>query len=264
MNKSLLELDRLLSDFEDLESLAYGQIKHHLKNGITYKTNNFKYSANASNSIPMNFIKPFFNLFHEDSILYFKSKFKKRKVMENFRGNIETVPLCLDDVVELEVFQNNKLIFTKKDKLLNFEKATSITFENINPTFKIRLIEDGLSRKKMEEELNTYYYINSLIEKYVFSLRNKIIPSRKKQSILRWFEEKLNIKDFEVSKMTVNDLKKISLNVFEIEQLLNTLILSETIVLTKTKRQEEYINQLEYLMKHNYFEFSNQIIIFGR
>ena len=263
MNKNLMELDKILSDFEDLESLAYFQMKSNLKNGITYKTNNYKYSNNQSDTILMNFIKPFFNLFHTDSILYFKSKYKKRKVMEFFRTKLETLPLCLDDIIKLEIFQEGMLVFEKTGILTDFEKPETLVFKNTCPDFKITLIEDGWSRNKLEEEMNTYFYINSLIQKYFMSLRNKTIPGRKRFAITKWFGDKLNLVDFDLMDLTVNDLKKISSNVFEIEQLLNTLILSETIILTKTKRQEEYRETLLKNSNKNSFLFNNQIIIHG-
>jgi hypothetical protein len=219
----LKQLDHLLEDFNDVEKTTYYLIKNYLEEGITYKIKNLKLSDKKPEFIPLNLIKPFFKMFHKSSHGYYQAKYKKRQVLTNFRGELDLIPLCLEDTVEFLILQDNKILFKKQCLVCELLQPESLIINDttIELAFKIKLINSE-NRKNMEQELDSSIFLSQQLEQNKNVFKN-LFNKKQVDNVNIFFAQALKIENFNVKNLTVSDLKNLSNDVLVLNKLIINL-----------------------------------------
>lgn len=261
MNKDALkELDLLLQDYEDAERDFYLQSKSSLESGLTYEIEKIILSDKQEEFKPLNLIKPFFTLFYTNDTLFYKAKYKKRKILTSFRGNLQNIPLCMDDDIEFQILQSGKIVFAYEGVLNNLINDFAVVLDPLcSVEFKIKLIKSNDSRTYLEKELDSHAFINNILESFKrYCQSSRFVVSKSKQTqVNSWFCDKLNLKNFDIMLINMSHLKILSKDILILEKIITSLRYGR-LSLYDTKE----ISQYKELMLENIKNLENSKLIF--
>lgn len=245
-------LDSLLQEYEDIERDFYFASKRCLlEEGITYSISLLTLSDKSHTFKPLNMIKPFFVLFFENEVYFYKAKYKKRKVLTSFRGNMSGgIPLCLDDLVEFKIKQKGVDKFTFEGKLFELLEEFPLSLENnLDLEFSIKLVQSGESRELLERDLESHSYINKILEAFLYYAQSsRFVVSRSKQNQTNaWLAKNLNLPDYDMKKISMSHLRTLSKDILILEKIINSFRFGQ-LTLIDTKEISNYKEAIEFLM----------------
>ena len=258
-NEVLKLLDTLLQDYEDQERDFYLSAKMFLSEGISYQIEKLVLSDKQEKCRPLNLIKPFFNLFYTNDKLFYRAKYKKRKILTSFRGNLQNIPLCMDDDISFQITQQDRVVFKYEGVLNNLINEFEL---KLNPTkpllFKIKLIKTNESRQLLEREIDSNWYINNILESFLnYCQSSRFVVSKSKQSKANhWFSNHLNLKNFDIMNLTMSHLKNLSKDVLILEKMITSLRYGKLSLLDNKE-----ISLYKTLMKENINKLENDNIL---
>lgn len=261
-NKDILkELDSLFNDFNDLERSIYLDIKDLMEQGISYTIERLTLSNKKETFIPLNMIKPFFKIFHNDKFhgLY-QAKYKKRPVLLSFRGELEMMPLCLIDKVEFKISQNNKIIWSFSGQVSELLRPNQVEIKNTKQpvTFHLKLI-DSSARQDLDREMDSNIYLSNKLQYEKMQMKSFGYSSA---NMCAQLALKNNIPNLKEEHISLNHLKVYSNDVLVLSRIIEQLKFDKVNDLD-TQGMKKYRRQLEILQNNltSHFNFNSTAVV---
>jgi hypothetical protein len=261
-NKDILkELDLLFNDYEDLERSLYLDIKALMEQGITYSITRLTLSDKKETFVPLNMIKPFFKIFHNDQYhgLY-QAKYKKRPVLLSFRSELDMMPVCLVDQVEFKISQSGQDLWTFTGFVSELLKPSQVQIKNkkLPLTFHLKLI-DSSNRGNLEREMDSHIFLSNKLEHEKYSMQQSSFPVKNMCAILA---QKNKIPNLKESQISLNHLQAYSRDVLVLSRIIEQLKYDRVNDLD-TQGMKKYRRQLEVLQGTltSHFNFDSTAIV---
>lgn len=250
-NEVLKLLDTLLQDYEDKEREFYLNSKAELEQGLYYSITHLELSDKQENCKPLNLIKPFFVLFHTNDKVFYKAKYKKRKILTSFRGNLSSIPLCLDDELEFKIIQNEVTKFNYEGPLSGMINDFPLHLSSTSSPLKfyIKLVKTNEARFYLEREMDSHAYISNILAAFTqYSQSSRFVISKSKQNQVNlWFAKYLNLKNFDIFHLSMEHLKILTKDILILEKIIASLR-SGQLSLIDTKEIAHYKENMENIL----------------
>lgn len=247
-SKIIKKLDLLLSDFDDLENQVYWLGKEKLlTDGISYTIDNLILSPKKNTFVPLNLIKPFFKMFFHSPQAYYRAKYKKRPVLTSFRGELDKIPLYLNDQIIFTIYQSDQVIWQKSGLVCDFLENHSLKIDptNANLSFNLKLI-DGSSRGDLELAMDSSKFLDELIIKEI-RLMNQF-HQQSKLRVEQYLQQELKLPNLKITDLNLSHLKQLSNDVLILQKII-THLKYDRLAHNLTSEIRQYRQQLQEIIE---------------
>lgn len=182
-------VEQLLFNFSDIEKSAYTNQKEQLKKGIILSSLNGRQIEHfQSNRLASNINK---------NLYYLISNIFEINQLDKIRGNLGKLLLFPEDLIQISTLDTNNNEIIGKHLLINLELekinynkiCDMFKIDNSKPVrFKVKLVQEGMSRKKAEQDdlifetilfyQRTLNFINEKLEILTIQNKKEILSER--------------------------------------------------------------------------------------